>query len=334
MASLESEDNKNFSRIGSEPRQGAQETRGMSPVVYELFVLGELMVRPVYGYRLQELAQRILGPLRPISWGTLYPLVRRFEREGLATSTVEKRRKGFPYVERGQPRRIYAITRVGQERFFDLMLIHPEYGRDTPELFFIKLTKLQFLTPVQRISVFRWYHRYISDLYHYYQDRRQEILHNMEITEEERPYLLQLADYRENMLQAELSWLDNVIAIGSIALLTVRGRKSGELRTTPVAVVKRNGKRYLVATFGVVNWVYNLRAAREATLAYERRSEPISAIELPPWEAAPILKECLVSGSGLVRLCFEATQASSLQDLEREVPFHPVFEVSEILHNL
>ncbi len=62
--------------------------------------------------------------------------------------------------------------------------------------------------------------------------------------------------------------------IGLIHLLTVRGRKTGQVRTTPVAVVEQQGQR----AFGLVGWVYNLRAAGEATLTRGRRTERIKAI--------------------------------------------------------
>jgi deazaflavin-dependent oxidoreductase (nitroreductase family) len=313
-----------------EPKGHRSETRAMSPMVYELFVLGELMVQPAYGYKLHEHASRILGPWRPLSWGILYPLIRRLEREGLTTSTVERRRGGFPAEERGQPRRIYSITEAGRQRFLDFMLNDEEYSRDTPELFLIKLTKLQFLSPAQHIKVVQWYRRYISELHTYYQERRQEVLSSPEITEKERPYFIQLLDYQHHTLQAQLSWLDNVIALGKIAQLTVRGCKSGKPRTTPIGVVTCRGNRYLVATFGVVNWVHNLRAAQQATLICDRQVETISAVELPPEEAAPILKECLASCSGIARLCFKATPASPLDEFEREVAEHPVFQVRSL----
>ena len=53
---------------------------------------------------------------------------------------------------------------------------------------------------------------------------------------------------------------------GNMALLTVRGRKSGLPRTTPVSVIEREGQRWLIAAFGEVDWVRNLRAAGEASL--------------------------------------------------------------------
>src|SRR5215469_10340277 len=62
-------------------------------------------------------------------------------------------------------------------------------------------------------------------------------------------------------------------------LLTVRGRKSGQPRTTPVVTAEYHSKRYLIGTFGNVNWVRNLRAAGEATLTRGRRAESIPVVE-------------------------------------------------------
>src|SRR5581483_10891623 len=74
--------------------------------------------------------------------------------------------------------------------------------------------------------------------------------------------------------------------MGPNALLTVRGRKSGEPRTTPVAVVDIKGRRWIVGTFGDVNWVRNLRAAREAVITVGSRREAVRATELTPDESA------------------------------------------------
>src|SRR5258706_10705364 len=115
------------------------------------------------------------------------------------------------------------------------------------------------------------------------------------------------------------------LKMGPIQLLTVRGRTSGEPRMTPVAVVEQNGKRYLVAPYGAVNWVRNLRAAGEASLTLGRHSEAIRAMELTPKEAAPILKNTIGGGGSFTRDYFNVTSESSLQDFEREAVRHPVF---------
>jgi deazaflavin-dependent oxidoreductase (nitroreductase family) len=107
-------------------------------------------------------------------------------------------------------------------------------------------------------------------------------------------------------------------------LLTVRGRKSGQPRTVSLAIIERNGKRYLGSPFGVVAWVRNLRAAGEATLARGRRSETVNARELPNGEAALLLREEIKGGNPFARY-YGVTTESSLEEFERAVVSHPLF---------
>ena len=186
--------------------------RGVSPLVYELFVLGELAVNPLYGYLLHDIADRILGPLTPLSWGTLYPLIRRLERDGLIESATEPVRADFPRKQRGQARRVYSITPSGRERFMALMLAPTEYSRDTPKLFIVKLTKFQFLTPVQRLTVLTWYRGYLRQLHEYYRTAAAEVVGNPQIQTDERPWILRSIEYPLRRLVAEIAWLESVIA--------------------------------------------------------------------------------------------------------------------------
>jgi hypothetical protein len=94
-----------------------------------------------------------------------------------------------------------------------------------------------------------------------------------------------------------------------------------------VTIVERDGQHWLIAPFGAVNWVRNLRAAGEATLTRERHTETISVVELTAKEAAPILKESLGQAPSFLLQYFDVTAASSLQDFELEAPRHPVFLV-------
>jgi deazaflavin-dependent oxidoreductase (nitroreductase family) len=68
--------------------------------------------------------------------------------------------------------------------------------------------------------------------------------------------------------------------MGPNALITVRGRKTGVPRTTPAALVELDGRRWVIGTFGEVNWVRNLRAAGKATLSVGRRRDEVVAGEL------------------------------------------------------
>ena len=81
--------------------------------------------------------------------------------------------------------------------------------------------------------------------------------------------------------------------MGPNALLTLRGRKSGEPRTTPVALVEIGGRRWVIGTFGETNWVRNLRTAGEATLTVGRKREDVRATELSPEEAAAFFRDVI-----------------------------------------
>ena len=213
MPSARNQAGDSSAETGTSSNQGRPLTRGMRPLLYELFVLGELMVQPMYGSFLHETARRILGPFRPLSWGIISPLIRRLEQEGLVTSVIEQRRVGLPPLGRGQPPRVYEITPTGRERFLTLLLTSSAYSRDTPEEFVIKLTKFQFLTPSQRRAVFVWYRGYQDTLRTSYQEALDYVLHNPEITDGERAWIRHSIDYRLHRVQAELSWLDQRIAV-------------------------------------------------------------------------------------------------------------------------
>jgi deazaflavin-dependent oxidoreductase (nitroreductase family) len=107
-------------------------------------------------------------------------------------------------------------------------------------------------------------------------------------------------------------------------LLTVRGRKSGQPRTVLIAIIRRNGKRYVGAPYGIVDWVRNLRAAGEATLTRGRHTETINASELLPGDAALILRDEAAVGNPFIRF-FGVNTHSTPEEFERAAVSHPLF---------
>ena len=119
------------------------------------------------------------------------------------------------------------------------------------------------------------------------------------------------------------------LPVGPSVLLSVRGRTSGKIYTIPVALVETSGTSFLVAAFGEVNWVRNLRAAGQAHLTRRRRTEAIGVVELGAREAAPILKQFLRESQrvSFIKPYFRVTPHSSLADFEQEALYHPVFRI-------
>ena len=79
-------------------------------------------------------------------------------------------------------------------------------------------------------------------------------------------------------------------------VLAVKGRTSGEWRTTPVNLLTHEGRRYLVAPRGETQWVRNLRAAGTGELRLGRVAEGFRGRELTDEEKVPVLRAYLRGG--------------------------------------
>jgi DNA-binding PadR family transcriptional regulator len=85
--------------------------------VLELAILGLLVEAPMHGYALRKQLSMRLGGLRVISYGSLYPALRRLTRAGLIV--VDGPPVDDTWPRRG--RRVYRITAEGKERFAELL---------------------------------------------------------------------------------------------------------------------------------------------------------------------------------------------------------------------
>jgi deazaflavin-dependent oxidoreductase (nitroreductase family) len=108
-------------------------------------------------------------------------------------------------------------------------------------------------------------------------------------------------------------------------ILTVRGRKTGKVYSTPLILIE-DGGRWLVAPYGEVGWVRNARAAAEVEISRAGRSETLRIEEVAPEQAAPVPKQYLESVA-VVRPFFDVTPDSSLDEFVTEASRHPVFRL-------
>ena len=114
-------------------------------------------------------------------------------------------------------------------------------------------------------------------------------------------------------------------------VLAVRGRKSGEWRTTPVNPLSYNGARYLVAPRGETQWVRNIRVTGRAELRGGRKpTETISVVELRDDEKPALLRAYLEHWAWETNQFFGGVGAKAPDDdLRRIAPDHPVFRIVE-----
>jgi deazaflavin-dependent oxidoreductase (nitroreductase family) len=114
--------------------------------------------------------------------------------------------------------------------------------------------------------------------------------------------------------------------------LRVRGRKSGEWRSTPVNLLTLDGERYLVSPRGITQWARNLRASGTGELRVGRRVETFTAQELADEVKVPILREYLRRWAFEVGAFFPGIDAkkSSDEDLAAIAAGFPVFVIAKV----
>ena len=119
------------------------------------------------------------------------------------------------------------------------------------------------------------------------------------------------------------------LSIWGSRVLAIRGRKSGEWRTTPVNLLTVDGQQYLVAPRGQAQWVRNLRAAGEGELRLGRRAQRFTATELADEDKPPVLRAYLKRWGWEVGRFFEGISPDASPGQLREIaPGFPVFRVT------
>ncbi len=138
------------------------------------------------------------------------------------------------------------------------------------------------------------------------------------------PFITKLLNpFAKAMLKAGMPLATNV-------LVTVPGRVSGKPRTTPLAIIEVDGRRWLWSPWGDVQWVRNLRAAGRATITARRQSEEVTATELDSAERIVFFRDVLApfardlrGGMTFVRLI----DGVDLNHPVEEAEGRPVFEL-------
>jgi deazaflavin-dependent oxidoreductase (nitroreductase family) len=120
------------------------------------------------------------------------------------------------------------------------------------------------------------------------------------------------------------------VPLGFNGLITVRGRKSGLPRTTPVAIIDLSGRRWVWAPWGDVHWVRNLRAAGSATITVRGRKEEVRATELDRTERLAFFRDVLgpvARGMPLGVWFIRTVDGVDLDDPLEAAEGRPVFEL-------
>ena len=109
-------------------------------------------------------------------------------------------------------------------------------------------------------------------------------------------------------------------------ILTVPGRKTGRLHSTPVDVIETRGQRWLVAGYGPANWVLNTRAAGEVTLNRGGHAQSYKVEEAAAEDAIPVLRK-YIAEIRVTRPYFDAAPNASDEAVAAELAKHAGFRL-------
>lgn len=115
------------------------------------------------------------------------------------------------------------------------------------------------------------------------------------------------------------------IGIGSIVELVTTGRKTGRPRSVPISPITREGTEYLVAPYGSVDWVQNLRAHPRATLRKGSKSRTVDLVEVT--DDSPEIVAAYYERERYSRPYMDVPAAPTVEDFRKARGLFPVFRI-------
>src|SRR5688500_7197136 len=140
----------------------------------ELPVLGLLKEREMHGYELRKQPGTMLGPFWQVSWGSLYPTLRRLAKAGAVEKVVEpvapKPRRSTraagaatspAAVAPGRRKTVYRVTEIGDQMFKDML--EETVAAVDADHFTLKLAFFRYLAPEARLSLLERRRAYLTE---------------------------------------------------------------------------------------------------------------------------------------------------------------------------
>jgi len=180
----------------------------------ELSALGLLQREPLHGYRLKQQLELFMSSCISVNYGAIYPLLKRLEERSLIATIAEEA------GDAGCPRKIYAITPSGKDRWRQKMLEYPqESWVNSGSRFQIKFFFFGDLEPAERLKLLE--HRlHVCYL-------RQDYIENLEnqcpLTDS---YQFASRDRCNSILELEIEWLNTQLAKEKSAIAELQNSKA------------------------------------------------------------------------------------------------------------
>ena len=191
----------------------------------ELAILGLLKQQPMHGYQLSRELGGSLGGFWRVSYGSLYPTIRRLERDGLV-APVPGENTG------GRRKTVFGITEQGERAFLELLQETPNDSSTEDTRFRVRLAFFRYLPPETRIRLLERRRAYLIE-------RLSTIDDSLRTTREGADdYTLSLMEHGRSATMSDIEWLDGLIQNERTAT-TTRDLELGGARRRRSAVLSR-----------------------------------------------------------------------------------------------
>lgn len=164
----------------------------------ELAVLGLLKERSMHGYQLKKSLSDTLGPFWQVSYGALYPALKRLR-------TQEAVEQVYPKTQVGRRRNVYRITDRGEKLFAELLAKGGERETADDNGFRVRLAFFRYLKPDARIGVLE---RRRAALTVRLSELRELLTARREPAD---GYTISLMQHGLDSTQRDITWLDGMI---------------------------------------------------------------------------------------------------------------------------
>jgi DNA-binding PadR family transcriptional regulator len=193
----------------------------------ELAILGLLKEQPMHGYQLSRELSESLGGFWRVSYGSLYPTLRRLEREGAVEANLEAE-------ARGRRKTTYVITEKGEKLFFELLQETPHDNSTEDTRFRVRLAFFRYLPPEARIRLLERRRAALEDRLHTMRDSLRTTRERVDT------YTLALMQHGQAATESDIAWLDGLIRAERLSGSTTRG---GRKRRRPNAATLHGKER-------------------------------------------------------------------------------------------
>ena len=198
-----------------------------SPGTLELPVLGLLKEKSMHGYELRKQLGGMLGPFWQVSWGSLYPALRRLTKAGaiekelplrpsaemkLAEPSPPRARRTRSQTAKapkpgslggGRRKTVYRITAEG-EQMFTAMLEETAAAVDA-EHFTLKLAFFRYLQPETRLALLERRRAYLQEKLVQFKTNLRDYRERID------SYTLSLQNHGMAATESDIAWIEELI---------------------------------------------------------------------------------------------------------------------------